>query len=138
MRKQSLHRRAFTLIELLLVLVILGVLAAVVVPRFANRGDDAKKTAARAEIGTIGAALDRYEIDNGSYPTSEEGIVALMEAPSSAKNWKGPYLKKLPQDPWGNQYIYQRPGQHNQDYDLYSMGPDGREGTDDIDSWSKN
>ena len=137
MRKQRLHRRAFTLIELLLVLVILGVLAAVVVPRFANRGDDAKKTAARTDISAISLALDTYEVDNGGYPSTEEGLAALVQAPGSARSWKGPYLKQMPTDPWGNQYIYSKPGQHNGDFDLYSMGPDGREGGDDIDNWTK-
>jgi general secretion pathway protein G len=132
-------RRGFTLIELLLVLVILAVLAAVVVPKFTKRSQEASIAAAKADIAGMDIALDAYEIDNGRYPTSEEGLAALMVAPPSATNWKGPYLKRAAdKDPWGNPYNYRSPGQHNPTgYDLASYGPDGREGNDDIDNWSK-
>ena len=130
---------AFTLIELLLVLVILTVLAAVVVPKFTNRSEQAKETAARTDISAIEGALDTFEVDNGRYPTTEESLRALVEQPPSAKTWKGPYIKRgIPKDPWGNLYIYRYPGQHNVNgYDLHSMGPDGHEGSDDIDNWSQ-
>jgi general secretion pathway protein G len=130
---------AFTLIELLLVLVILAVLAAVVVPKFANRSEQAKQTAAKADISTIEGALDAFEIDNGRYPTSDEGIAALMDAPSNLKNWHGPYVKRMPKDPWGNAYIYVFPGTHSKaGYDLYSNGPTGREGAADaVTNWAE-
>lgn len=135
MRQQQMRARAFTLIELLLVMVILAVLAAVVVPKFANRSQQAKDTAAKTDLASIGTSLDAFEIDNGRYPTTEEGIAALTTPPPSlATTWKGPYLKKAAvADPWGNPYVYRFPGQGgNNTYDLYSTGPDGREGTDDI------
>jgi general secretion pathway protein G len=131
--------RGFTLIELLLVMVILAILAAVVVPRFTNRAEQAKQTAAMTDISNIGVALDAYEVDCGRYPTSDESLAALVTAPPSAQGWKGPYLKKgMPKDAWGNDYQYRCPGQHNTNgYDLFSFGTDGREGGgDDIDSWS--
>ena len=135
-------RRGFTLIELLLVLVILAVLAAVVVPKFTHRSEEAKIAAAKADIASFDVALDAYEIDNSRFPSSDEGLHALVEPPSSASNWKGPYIKRsggVSNDPWGNQYIYRCPGQHNPtSYDLLSYGPDGREGNDDIDNWSKH
>lgn len=132
-------RSGFTLIELLLVLVILAVLAALVVPRFANRSEQARIAAARADIANLGGQLDIFEVDCGRFPSSEEGLRALVEPPPSAKSWKGPYIKRaMPKDPWGNPYVYQYPGQHNiNGYDLHSLGPDGHEGNDDIDNWSQ-
>jgi general secretion pathway protein G len=129
---------AFTLIELLLVLVILAVLAAVVVPKFTNRSEQAKITAAKTDLANLEGVLDTFEIDVGRFPTSDEGLRALVQQPPSARTWKGPYIKRgIPNDPWGNPYIYQYPGQHNTtQYDLHSMGPDGHEGGDDIDNWS--
>jgi len=134
-------RRGFTLIELLLVLVILAVLAVVVVPKLAGRTLQAKITAAKTDIATLGAAIDTFEIDCERYPTNNEGLKALIERPPGLDDWKG-YLKKrvLPKDPWKNEYIYRFPGQHNTDsYDLHSTGPDGNEGGgDDIDNWSND
>jgi general secretion pathway protein G len=138
LRKEA-RRNAFTLIELLLVLVILSVLAAVVVPKFAGRGQQARVTAARSDIASLEVALDAFEIDNGNYPTTEEGLKALVEEPSNAMDWRGPYIRRdVPNDPWGNPYIYRSPGDHNEEsYDLYSYGPDGKSGgDDDIDNWS--
>ncbi len=138
LRKEA-RRDAFTLIELLLVLVILSVLAAVVVPKFAGRGRQARVTAARSDIASLEVALDAFEIDNGNYPTTEEGLKALVEEPSNATDWRGPYIRRdVPNDPWGNSYIYKSPGDHNEEsYDLYSYGPDGKSGgDDDIDNWS--
>jgi general secretion pathway protein G len=134
------YRSGFTLIELLLVLVILAILAAVVVPKFAKRGEQAREAAAKTDISNMETALDAYEIDTGRYPTTEEGLAALFEAPSSAKNWKGPYLKKgVPNDPWGNPYQYANPGTHAQNgFDLYSYGPTGSEGEGNIDNWTVN
>lgn len=135
--------RGFTLIELLLVLVILGVLAAIVVPKFAGRTEQAKITAAQTQIATFGTALDAFEVDNGYYPKGSNGLQDLIEQPRDAQNWRGPYLQAkggLPVDPWGNPYIYNCPGKFNTTgYDLSSMGPDGREGTDDdITNWKQS
>lgn len=132
---------AFTLIELLLVLVILATLAAIVTPKFARRSEQAKITAARTQLSYFETALDAFEIDVGRYPTNAEGLRALVERPTSnADGWQQPYLKSsVPQDPWGGDYIYRYPGQYNQDgYDLHSYGPDKKlGGDDDIVNWSK-
>ena len=132
--------RAFTLIELLLVLVILAALAAVVVPKFTKRSEQAKIVAAQTDIATIELGMDTFEVECGRYPTTEEGIKALVEQPSNADGWLGAYIKRgVPKDPWGNAYVYQSPGRHNTGgYDLYSFGPDGQDGgEDDIDNWSQ-
>jgi general secretion pathway protein G len=129
--------RAFTLTELMLVVVIIGILAALVIPKIAGNSERARVTAATADInGGIKSALGQYEIDNGFYPKS---LQDLLTQPSNAKNWHGPYLDKLPVDPWSNPYVYYFPGKHNQTgYDLLSVGPDGKEGTDDdIVNWTK-
>lgn len=135
--------RAFTLIELLLVLVILSVLAVVVVPKFTGVSERSRVTAAGVEIKNIGAAISRFEIDVGRYPRSEEGLQALVELPGGVTEdrWKGPYLEGgIPKDPWGNAYSYIVPGRHNtKGFDLSSAGPDGQEGTeDDVFNWSKD
>jgi general secretion pathway protein G len=138
-RNLNRHRnRAFTLIELLLVLVILGVLALVVVPKFAGRSEEARKTAARTDISMLEGQIDIFEQDCGRFPSNDEGLAALVAQPPNAPKWKGPYIKRgVPKDPWGNEYAYRYPGTHNvNSYDLYSMGPDGREGGDDIDNWT--
>jgi len=115
-------------VELLLVLVILATLAAIVVPKFAGRSEQARVTAAQTEISGIEVALDAFEVDNGFYPQGDTGLAALMEQPKDATNWRGPYLKKaVGLDPWHNPYIYECPGRHNtKGYDLMSPGPDGR------------
>jgi general secretion pathway protein G len=131
---------AFTLIELLLVLVILAVLAAVVVPKFTGRSEQAKQAAAKTDISMLDGALELYEQDNGHYPSTDEGMRVLVEQPANAQTWHGPYIKRgVPKDPWGNEYVYRYPGQHNTNgFDLFSMGPDQREGNDDIDNWSQH
>jgi general secretion pathway protein G len=140
-RNKRVFQKAFTLIELLLVLVILAVLASLVVPRFAGRGEKARITAAKADIASIGLLLNTFEIDCGRYPSTPEGLQALVEAPASAKNWQGPYFEngRMPIDPWGKPYVYRCPGQHNANgYDLSSCGPDMQEGGgDDIDNWTQ-
>lgn len=133
-------RRGFTLIELLLVLVILGILAAIVVPKFSGRTEQARQTAAQSQIATFGTALDAYEVDMGFYPKGRNGLLDLVQQPRDSQNWKGPYLKgDVPNDPWGHAYIYECPGKHSvSGYDLYSVGPDGRENSeDDITSWQQ-
>lgn len=130
----------FTLIELLLVLVILAALAGIVVPKFTRRSKEARITAALAEISNLEAAIDAFELDTGRYPTTSEGLGALVQQPGNTVNWHGPYIKRgIPKDPWGNPYVYKQPGQYNQyGYDLYSFGPDGQQGGgDNIDNWSE-
>lgn len=138
--QQRQKRGGFTLIELLLVLVILGVLAGIVVPRFGGQTERARETAAQSQIATFGTALDAFEIDMGNYPKGKNGLTELVTAPRNASTWKGPYMKSdIPNDPWGNPYVYECPGKNNpSSYDLMSMGKDGRVGgDDDITNWKK-
>ena len=133
---QQRRRGGFSLLELLLVLVILGVLAALIVPKFAGRSQDARLKAAATGVSSIQTAIDAFEIDNGRYPTAAEGLEALVDEPNNADNWSGPYLSLRP-DPWGNPYEYEYPGQQNPNgFDVYSLGPDGRQGNDDIGNWA--
>ncbi len=138
------HNRSisgFTLIELMLVMVILATMAAIVLPKFTGRSKQAKITAAKTQISQLEVALDAFEIDVGRYPTTAEGLRALVQKPTTeADGWQQPYLKRdIPRDPWGNDYVYRYPGQYNEDgYDLYSLGPDGKlGGEDDITNWSE-
>lgn len=138
-RPDRARQHAFTLVEMLLVLVIIGTLAAIVVPKLAGRSEQARITAAQSQIAAFGTALDAFEVDNGYYPRGKDGLNDLIVQPRDATNWKGPYLKSdIPLDPWGNAYIYESPGKNNPNgYDLYSAGPDGRPGNeDDITSWA--
>lgn len=130
-------QNAFTLIELMLVVIIIGALVAMVMPRLTGRGEQARSAAAGADINSnIATALKLYEMDNGSFPTTEEGLDALLNKPSSASNWNGPYLERPPVDPWGREYKYGCPGEHRpNDYDLYSLGKDGVESGDDVKNW---
>ncbi len=127
----------FTLIELMLVVIIIGVLAAMVMPRLVGRSEQARMNVAKADVNAnIANALDLFEMDVGRYPNSSEGISALRSDPGSLENWKGPYIKRDPKDPWGNAYNYKSPGTHNNDYDLYSSGSNGIEGdSDDVGNW---
>jgi general secretion pathway protein G len=128
-RKRFVSRSAFTLIELLLVLVILGVLAAVVVPKLTGRAQDAKITATKTQIHAIKNALDLFEHDLGRFPQNDEGLRALVEKPSNATGWKQ-YMETMPLDGWSNPFVYRIPGT-NRDYDIISYGPDAREGGGD-------
>jgi general secretion pathway protein G len=132
------NRSGFTLIELMLVVIIIGALVAMVMPRLAGRSEQAKVSVAQADISAnIATALKLYELDNGHYPSDEDGgLDALSVKPASATNWKGPYLEKKPLDPWARPYKYKSPGSHRTyDYDLYSLGRDGQEGNDDVKNW---
>ena len=131
-----IRRRAFTLVEMLLVITIIGILAALVIPKMVGRSEQARQAAAHADISSIKTALDAYEVDNGGYPKS---LQDLIQQPNNARNWHGPYLDNLPVDPWGNPYVYVFPGRHNPNaFDLSSVGPDGKAGTDDdIGNWTK-
>ena len=142
--KPKLWSRGFTLIEIMVVVVIMGVLAALVVPRLMGRTDDARILAAKQDIATLMQALKLYRLDNQRYPTNEQGLQALVSKPSggpSPPNWKaGGYLDRLNKDPWGNPYQYQSPGSHGE-VDVYSYGADGKPGGTgndaDIGSWSE-
>ena len=131
--------QGFTLLELLVVMVIIGMLAGFVGPKFfAQIGKSASKTA-KAQIDALEKSLDQYRLDTGGYPTTEQGLVSLNERPSNAPKWQGPYLKKaLPMDPWGKPYAYKSPGEHGE-FDLQSFGKDGQPGgageDEDIVNW---
>jgi general secretion pathway protein G len=131
---------AFTLVEMLLVLVILAVLAAIVYPKVAGRGEQARVTSTQTQISAFKTALDTFEVDNGFYPKGRNGLIDLVEKPRDAVNWRGPYLEHIPKDPWGNDFVYENPGKHNvNSFDIMSLGPDGRSGTeDDIGNWQKS
>ena len=131
------RNRGFTLVEMLLVVTIIGILAALVIPKIAGTSDKARITAAQADIkGGIKTALDRFEVDNGYYPKSLQDLVTR---PNDSKNWNGPYLDAIPVDPWSQPYVYVNPGRNNTtSYDLYSIGRDGQDGTpEDIGNWQK-
>ena len=130
----------FSLIELLVVIVIIGVLAAVVAPRFFGRTEQGNIAAARAQIANLSVALDNYQLDTGYYPSNTQGLASLFQKPTGSpapRNWRGPYLKakEVPLDPWGNAYVYLSPGKINTEwFDLVSYGKDGKEGGSDDDS----
>jgi len=130
----------FTLLELLVVLGIIAMLAGIVGPQVMKHMGESKIKAAKVQIEDLSATLDMYKLDLGNYPTSEEGLKALIESPDSAKRWNGPYLRKskVPLDPWQNEYKYVFPGEHGK-FDLFSLGADGKEGGEgedqDLVSW---
>jgi len=142
---QSALMRGFTLIEVMVVVVILGILAAIVVPKIMDNPDKARKARAEIDIRGVSTALENYRMDNFSYPTTDQGMQALVTRPADLPentNWKqGGYISRVPQDPWGRPYHYLQPGRHG-DYDVYSNGADGQRGGDginaDIGSWDLN
>ena len=134
------HQAGFTLVELLVVLIILGLIAAFAAPQVIKYVGGAKSDSAKIQVERLSSVLDLYRLQVGRYPSDDEGLDALMEAPADAPNWDGPYLKKADAlvDPWGRPYLYQYPGE-NGEYDLYTLGADGQEGGEgenrDLTSW---
>jgi len=141
--RQYCRRSAFTFIEIMVVVIIIGVLAAIVMPKFFGRTEQAKISAAASQIKIFATTLDTYQLDNDNYPTTAQGLDALVvkpDLPPVPRAWKGPYLaNQIPLDPWGNKYLYKCPGDHNTNsYDLSSNGPDGKPGGgDDITNWQQ-
>jgi general secretion pathway protein G len=137
------RQSGFTLIEIMVVVIIIGLLAAVVVPQFLGRVDDARMAKAKQDVQGMQTALTMFKLDNYVYPTTELGLQALVQKPDSTliKNWRpGGYLQHLNKDPWGNAYLYEVPGKHGNEFDLYSLGADGQPGGDginaDIGNWN--
>jgi len=131
--------KGFTLLELLVVMVIIGLLASYVGPKYFEQIGKSETKTARAQVDALGKALDQYRIDVGQYPSTEQGLAALNKTPGNESKWNGPYLKKsVPDDPWGKPYSYKSPGEHG-DYDLYTLGKDGQFGgvkeNQDVLSW---
>jgi general secretion pathway protein G len=140
MRKRNRREAGVTLIEMMVVVTIIALFAALVLPRMMGQADKARKTAARAQINAYMTALGAYKLDTGTFPTAEQGLQVLREKPESITNWQGPYLQKeIENDPWGHPYIYKYPGEHGDDPDLISYGADGQPGGEgnnaDIVSW---
>lgn len=138
--KETRRRAGFTLIEIMVVVVILGILAALVVPRVMSRPDEARVVGAKQDIKTLTQALKLYRLDNYKYPTMEQGLLALAQKPDGAPNWKA-YLDYLPKDPWGADYQYLNPGTHGAEVEVFSYGADGKLGGEgieaDIGSWMR-
>ncbi|MDH5543591.1 MAG: type II secretion system major pseudopilin GspG [Nitrospinota bacterium] len=141
-RRDAGNEKGFTLIEIMVVVIILSLLAGIVIPRIVSRPEEARRAKAGVQIKSIEGALNLFKIDNGFYPSTEQGLQALVEEPKSGElpsNYKdGGYLKKVPMDPWNHEYVYLSPGPHG-DFDLMSYGPDGEEGGEgknaDINNW---
>lgn len=137
--KLNIKIQGFTLLELLVVMVIIGLLAGYVGPKYFEQIGKSETKTAKAQIDALGKALDQFRIDTGSYPTTEQGLEALNKNPGNNPKWAGPYLKKsVPNDPWDKPYLYKSPGEHS-DYDLYSLGKDGQQGgtkeAEDVTNW---
>jgi len=129
-RMRSLGARAFTLIELLLVMVIIAILAGIVVPRFAGQGEKARQKAALQDLSNIKTAMATFEVENGRFPSTDEGVAALVTNPGNLTNWSK-LFDKVPSDPWGRPYIYRSPGANGDDFDLYCTGTSGQDGNSD-------
>ncbi len=145
MQVQRRKQQGFTLIELVVVIVILGVLATMVVPKLIGHTDDARMVKAKSDIAALQTALDLYKLDNYNYPSTDQGLEALVSKPSGSpepKNWRADgYINRLPKDPWGNDYLYLNPGSRGGAVDIFSYGADGRQGGDgpnaDVGNWDE-
>lgn len=128
----------FTLIEIMVVVVIIGLLAAIIVPTVVSKVDEARLAKAKSDIQSLETALTEYRLDNAAYPTSDEGLDALVKQPNdpSVQNWHGPYVQQLSKDPWGRPYQYEYPGTHGLPYDIFTLGPDGQPGDKEIGNWN--
>ncbi len=139
MDQKKQQRGGFTLVEIMLVVVIIGALAMMIVPRLSGRSEQAKVAISKADIeATLATALKLYELDNGNFPTTSQGLEALLKKPTSSPvptNWNGPYIEKSPLDPWGRPYQYRSPGENRTDYDLFSEGKDDKTADDNITNW---
>jgi general secretion pathway protein G len=138
--KRRTAQAGVTLIEMLVVVTIIALFAALVAPRFLNKTDNARRVAAKAQVNAFGTALGAYKLDTGTYPTTEQGLNALRVRPEDATQWAGPYLpQEIPNDPWGHPYLYKYPGEHGDEPDVVSLGQDGAPGGEgnaaDIVSW---
>jgi general secretion pathway protein G len=141
--RAAARERGFTLLEIMVVVVIIGILGALIVPNIFGQVDKARVSRANQDIRAIESALEMYKIDNFRYPSTDQGLRALIDKPSEAKNWKeGGYIRELSKDPWETEYHYAYPGAHGSQYDLYSLGADGKEGGEgpdaDITNWDRN
>jgi general secretion pathway protein G len=130
--------RGFTLIEIMVVVIIIGLLAAVIVPQVVSKVDEARVAKAKEDIQSLETGLTEYRLDNSTYPTTDEGLDALVKQPNdpSVTHWHGPYVQRLSKDPWGRPYQYAYPGTHGLPYDLYTLGPDGQPGDKNIGNWN--
>ncbi len=136
------RQQGFTLLEIIVVITIIAVLAAYIAPKVAGRADDARISKVKNDILVLESALELYRLDNFTYPTTEQGLQALVTNPGDLKNWKsGGYIKKLNKDPWGFDYYYNRPGRDTADFDIYSLGADNTEGGEgpdaDVGNWDQ-
>ncbi len=128
-KRRHANSRGFTLLELLVVILVIGLLASFVAPRYFSQIGKSEAQVARAQIDAFEKALDQFRLDLGRYPTTEQGLRVLVDRPSADPKWNGPYMKKaIPPDPWGRAYVYRSPGSNNREFDLYSLGKDGRAG----------